>query len=98
MIRVRLIASLLLLASCGLTQTRPKMHMSLAQAAFMAAKEAKADVKAPNLFRKAELYYLKAKSAYRRKYFNKAKQYAVLAKRFSERAEYKSIRQVTLGD
>lgn len=72
------------------------MDMSLAQVAFMAAKEAQADVKAPGLFRKAEYYYLKAKSAYRRKYFNKAQQYAILSKKYSERAEYIAIRKKTL--
>jgi hypothetical protein len=65
--------------------------MSLAQAAFMAAKEAKADEKAPNLFRKAEVFYLKAKSNYRRKYFAKAKEYAMLSKKYSEKAEFKAI-------
>lgn len=84
------------LLGCGLTTTRPKMDMSLAQVAFMAAKEAQADVKAPGLFRKAEYYYLKAKSAYRRKYFNKAQQYAILSKKYSERAEYIAIRKKTL--
>ncbi len=72
------------------------MEMSLAQVAFLAAKEAQADVKAPGLFRKAEYYYLKAKSAYKRKYFNKAQQYAVLSKKYSERAEYIAIRKKTL--
>lgn len=76
--------------SCGLTTTRPKLEMSLSQAAFLAAKKSKADEKAKNLYRKAELYYLKAKSAYRRKYFNKAKQYAELSRKFSERAEYQA--------
>lgn len=84
------------LLGCGLATTRPKMDMSLAQVAFMAAKEAQADVKAPGLFRKAEYYYLKAKSAYRRKYFNKAQQYAILSKKYSERAEYIAIRKKTL--
>ena len=81
---------------CGLTTTRPKLEMSFAQAAFLAAKNAKADIHAPQDFRKAEIYYLKAKSSYRRKYFNKAKQYAKLSQRFSERAEYQAIRKVTL--
>ncbi len=84
------------LLGCGLATTRPKMDMSYAQVAFMAAKEAQADVKAPGLFRKAEYYYLKAKSAYRRKYFNKAQQYAILSKKYSERAEYIAIRKKTL--
>lgn len=62
--------------------------MSIAAAAFLAAKNSEAQSVAPNLYRKAEYYYLKAKSAYRRKYFNKAKQYATLAQKFSEKAEY----------
>jgi hypothetical protein len=83
----------ILLGSCGLTTTRPKIEMSLAQAAFMAAKEAGADVHASSLFRKAEDYYLKAKSSYRRKYFNKAQEYAILSKKFSEKAEYAAVRK-----
>jgi hypothetical protein len=87
---------LLILGSCGLATTRPKVEMSLAQAAFMAAKEAAADVHAPNIFRKAEDFYLKAKSAYRRKYFNKAQEYALLSKKYSEQAEYQSQRKKAL--
>ena len=87
---------LVLLLGCGLTTTRPKQEMSYAQAAFLAAKEAKAEIHAPKDYRKAEIYYLKAKSSYKRKYFNKAKQYAILSKKFSERAEYEAIKKVTL--
>ncbi len=85
-----------ILGSCGLTTTRPKVEMSLAQAAFMAAKEAEADVHASSLFRKAEDYYLKAKSSYRRKYFNKAQEYAILSKKYSEKAEYAAVRKKAL--
>ena len=81
---------------CGLATTRPKQEMSYAQAAFLAAKEAKAEIHASQDFRKAEVYYLKAKSNYKRKYFNKAKQYAKLSLKFSERAEYEAIKKVTL--
>lgn len=86
----------LIISACGLATTRPKMEMTLAQVAFLAAKEAQADVKAPGLYRKAEYYYLKAKSSYKRKYFNKAQQYALLSKKYSERAEYVAIRKKTL--
>ncbi len=85
-------------AGCGLATTRPKQEMSLAQAAFIAAREAKAEIHAPQLFRKAEIYYLKAKSAYKRKYFNKAKQYAQLSQKFSEKAEFAAIKKVTLEE
>ncbi len=81
------------ISACGLTTTRPKIEMSYAQAAFMAAKESGADVHASTLYRKAEDYYLKAKSAYRRKYFNKAKEYALLSKKYSEQAEYSAVRK-----
>lgn len=91
-----LLISFILLGSCGLTTTRPKVEMSLAQAAFMAAKEAGADIHASSLFRQAEDYYLKAKSSYRRKYFNKAQEYAILSKKFSEQAEYSAIRKKAL--
>jgi hypothetical protein len=72
--------------------------MTLAQSAFIAAKENKADVYSPKFFRKAEIYYLKAKSAYRRKYFNKAKSYAELCKRFSEIAEFESVKKKVLEE
>jgi hypothetical protein len=94
--RLFLLLILLTLGACGLTTTRPKVEMSLAQAAFMAAKEAGADVHAANTFRKAEDYYLKAKSAYRRKYFNKAQEYALLSKKYSEQAEYQAVRKKAL--
>ena len=70
--------------------------MSYAQAAFLAAKEEKAENLAPELFRKSESYYLKAKSAYRRKYFNKAKQYAKLSQKFAEEAEFKAKKKKIL--
>jgi len=91
-----LLLSLGLFTACGLATTRPKLDMSYAQAAFLAAKEAKAEVYASNLFRKAEIYYLKAKSAYRRKYFNKAKNYATLCKKFAEQAEYEAVKKTVL--
>ncbi|MCY4645116.1 MAG: DUF4398 domain-containing protein [Bacteriovoracales bacterium] len=82
-----LFVGMLLGGGCGLATTRPKLEMSLAAKAILAAKEVNAVTLSPNAYRKAEYYYLKAKSAYRRKYFNKAKQYAVLSRKFSEKAE-----------
>jgi hypothetical protein len=91
-----LLSSFIFLTACGLATTRPKIEMSLAQAAFLAAKEAGADSQSPTIYRKAEVYYLKAKSAYRRKYFNKAQEYALLSKKFSEQAEYEAVRKKAL--
>ena len=96
MLKSLLLKSIILITvtACGLTTTRPKQEMSYAQAAFLAAKEAKAEVHAPNLYRKAEIYYLKAKSAYRRKYFNKAKSYATLSQKFAEKAEFEATKKL----
>lgn len=91
-----LLFSLFLLGACGLTTTRPKLEMSLAQEAFLAARDSDAQIHASSLYRRAEEYYLRAKSAYRRKYFNQAKQYAILSKEYSERAEMTAERKKTL--
>lgn len=97
--KLLLVISLINLGACGLTTTRPKLEMSFAQAAFMAAKEAEAETYASSTFRKAEDFYLKAKSAYRRKYFSKAKEYAIESTKYSEQAEYQSLRKKALeGD
>jgi len=101
MIKIRwgfLLVLCLSLGACGLWATRPKEEMSLAASAFLAAKDAHAAAYAPTLYRKAETYYLKAKSAYRRKYFNKAKDYAILTKHFAEQAEYMAKRKDALGE
>ncbi|MCY4524476.1 MAG: hypothetical protein OXB84_07040, partial [Halobacteriovoraceae bacterium] len=71
MLRSFLLFILILLQACALATIRPKLEMSMAAEAFLAAKKAKAQSKAPNLYRKAEFYYLKAKSSYKRKFFNK---------------------------
>ncbi|MBT3235866.1 MAG: hypothetical protein HN353_07940 [Bdellovibrionales bacterium] len=93
-----LLLLLLAVGGCGVATTRPKMEMSVAAAAFRAARVAKAQTLASGYYRKAEFYYLKAKSSYRRKYFNKAKQYAKLAIKFSEKAEFIAVKKATLDD
>ena len=86
----------LTLGACGLATTRPKVEMKMAQVAFLAARKAKAQTLSPALYRKAEFYYIKAKSSYKRKYFNKAKQYAILSQKFSEKAENSAMKKQAL--
>ena len=93
-----LFLSAFLAISCGLITTKPKEEMALAQVAFLAAKKESGFKYAPAFFRKAEYYYLKAKSAYLKKYFNKAKQYALISKRFSERAELIAVKRKLTGN
>ncbi len=87
-----------IISGCGLTTVRPKLEMTYAQVAFLAAKDAGSQNLAPTEYRKAEFYYLKAKSSYRRKYFNKAKKYAELSKKFAERAEFKAYKKKALDN
>ena len=68
----------------------------MAAAAYIAAKNADAQSLAPKLFQKAEEFYLKAQSAYRRKYFNQAKTYAEQSIKMSEKAEFDSVMAQTL--
>ena len=97
--KVLTIMSFIFLATgCGLTTARPKLEMTFAQVAFIAAKDSGAQTKSPALYRKAEFYYLKAKSSYRRKFFNKAKKYAVLSRKFSEKAEFKAQKKKALDN
>ena len=96
--RFYLLGLLVFAQGCALTVSRPKMEMSMAAAAFLAAKKAKAQIQSPNFYRKAEFYYLKAKSSYKRKYFNQAKHYAILSKEFSEKAEFIAIRNAMLDN
>ena len=78
---------------CSLTATRPKLEMSFAAEAISAARKANSPILSSTLYRKAEFYYLRAKASYRRKNFAKAKQYALLSKKFSEEAEFDAIKK-----
>ncbi|MFI5391832.1 MAG: hypothetical protein ACHQYQ_10770 [Bacteriovoracales bacterium] len=89
---------LLLFGACSLTSSRPKEEMSLAAAAFIAAREANAHISAPDLYRKAEYYLLKARETYRKKYFDQARDYALLAKKFAENAEFVALKKATLEE
>ena len=91
-----LVFMLLLSTGCGLVATRPKLEMTLAATAFLAAKKANAHTLAADQYRQAEFYYLKAKAFYKKKFFSKAKQFALRSKEFAERAEYNALRRATL--
>jgi len=92
------IVALITLESCGLTVTRPKFEMSMAQEAFGAAKESGAEELSPREYRLAEVSYLKARAAYQRKYFDRAAQLAKICIQYSEIAEFNSIKAQVLGE
>ena len=94
--RIAVCLALFFLMGCGLLETRPKWEMSLAATAFMAAKDVEAAKLAPNYYQRAEYYFLKAKSLYKKKFFNKAKQYALRSQTLSEKAEEIAMRKKVL--
>ena len=84
---------LIFLGSCSIVATRPKLEMSLSQAALVAAQDANAAQFSPSIYRKAEVLYLKAKTAYKQKFFDKAKKYAKMSLYYSERAEFFALKR-----
>ena len=86
------------ISGCSLTATRPKLEMSVAEEAYLSAKDAGSEDLSPREFRLAELSYLKAKTAYRKKFFDKAAQLAKISIKYAETAELNSLRSRALGE
>ncbi len=81
-----------LLAACS---SRPIEEISLADVALKAAQKNKADVLAPDVFRRAENYYLRSKKDYQDGYFDSSRKYANEARLAAEQAEYKALLKQT---
>lgn len=77
---------------CALFATRPVQDMSDTQAAVRAAQEVQADTLAPDLYRQAQEYWLKAKREYRFKNYAESREFAKKAREFAEQAEFEAIR------
>lgn len=63
----------------------------LADVAVKAAQKARADSLAPDLYRKAENYMLRAIKDYKEGYNDKCKKHADQARIFGEKAEYEAL-------
>lgn len=74
---------------------RPVEDLALADVALRAAQKVKADGFAPDLFRKAENYFLRAKKDYADGYFESCRKFANDSRMFSEQAEFKSLQKQT---
>lgn len=83
-----IIVFFLLFAGC---QHKPIEQLVFADAAIKAAQKAKADSLAPDLFRKAENYFLRAKTDYEEGYFDSCYKFANEARLAAEQAEYQSL-------
>jgi hypothetical protein len=65
--------------------------MILAEVALKAAQKVKAEALAPDPYRKAENYFLRAKKDFNEGYFDSAKKFANEARLMAEQAEYQSL-------
>lgn len=74
---------------------RPIEDMILADVAIKAAQKVKAEVLAPDTYRKAENLYLRAKKDFTEGYFDSAKKFAHEARQVAEQAEYQSVTKQT---
>ncbi|MBI4404413.1 MAG: hypothetical protein HY537_09645 [Deltaproteobacteria bacterium] len=72
-------------------QHRPIDEMVLADVALKSAQKAKADMHAPDTFRKAENLYLRAKKDYSEGYFDSCMKFAKDARLAAEQAEYHAL-------
>lgn len=86
-------AALLTGSGCAIFTTRPTQTMSDASAALKAAREAQADVLAPELYRQANDWWFKARQEYKFKQFHYAEDFAEKARLYAEQAEYSAIQQ-----
>ena len=74
---------------------RPTEQMILADVALKSAQKVKAESLAPDQFRKAENFYLRAKKDYAEGYYDSARKYAEEARIMAEQAEYRSLKKQT---
>src|SRR5262249_3538357 len=79
---------LLFFSACS---SRPVEDLALADVALKAAQRNKADMMAPDAYRKAENYYLRAKKDYQEGYFDSAKKNANEARMAAEQSEYQAL-------
>lgn len=66
--------------------------MSDSAYAIRAAREVQADTLAPELYRKANEWYFKARNEYQVRNFGDARDYAVNARKFAEEAEFQALK------
>jgi len=70
---------------------RPVEELILADVAVRSAQKVKADALSPDLFRKAENYFLRAKKDFSEGYYESCRKYADDARLLAEQAEYKAL-------
>lgn len=82
---------ILLFLTYGACSQRPVVDLTLADVALKAAQKVRADSLAPDQYRQAENFYLRAKKDFAEGYFDSCKKYANQARLLAEQAEYHSL-------
>lgn len=88
---MRILGALFLIASLVACVQRPIEQIALADVALKAAQKSKADILAPDAYRKAENLYLRAKKDFSEGYFDSARKYADQARVAAEQSEYQAL-------
>lgn len=70
--------------------------MTITQTTFLTTKNTNTQTLTPSFFRKTKFYYLKTKSSYKKKNFNKTQQYTTLSQKFSEKTKTITIHKKAL--
>ncbi len=91
----KLVPGLLIIVGLVACHPRPTEELAIADVALKAAQKVKADSLAPDFFRKAENFYLRAKKDFTEGYYDSCKKFANQARMMAEKAEYRALQKQT---
>lgn len=91
----KLVPGLLIIVGLVACHPRPTEELAYADVALKAAQKVKADSLAPDFFRKAENFYLRAKKDFIEGYYDSCKKFANQARMMAEKAEYRALEKQT---
>ncbi len=91
----QLVSGFLIFLGLAACHPRPIEELAIADVALKAAQKVKADSLAPDFFRKAENFYLRAKKDFAEGYFDSCKKFADKARLMAEKAEYRALQRQT---
>ncbi|MBM4303905.1 MAG: DUF4398 domain-containing protein [Deltaproteobacteria bacterium] len=91
----QLVPGILFILGLAACHPRPIDDLALADVAIKAAQKVKADALAPDFFRKAENFYLRAKKDFTEGYYDSSKKFASQARMMAEKAEYRALQRQT---
>lgn len=91
----QLVPGILIVLGLAACHPRPVEDLAIADVALKAAQKVKADSLAPDFYRKAENFYLRAKKDFAEGYFDSCKKFANQARLMAEKAEYRALQRQT---